>query len=54
MLEVGGIAFTVAIATVILLFYLGYNVLFKKSSPTEESNSAEEEPQEHGIKSPKL
>lgn len=30
--EVGGIAFTIAIATVIVLFYLVYNVLFKESS----------------------
>lgn len=37
MIEVGGIPFTIAIATVVALFYLLYSVLFKKQAAAVES-----------------
>lgn len=39
MIEVGGVAFTAAIATVVALFYLVYSFLFKKSPPEDEPTS---------------
>lgn len=39
MLEVGGAAFTAAIATVVVLFYLVYSFLLKKQSPVESDSN---------------
>ena len=47
MLENANIAFTVAIATVIFLFYLTYSILFKKTCESEEKTDPS--PQEIGI-----
>ena len=40
MFENANIAFTIAIATVVFLFYLTYNILFRKNSPVKEIESA--------------
>lgn len=41
MLEVGGVAFTAAIATVVVLFYLVYSLIIKKSPPEYEPASTD-------------
>ena len=55
MIEVGGIPFTIAIATVLALFYLLYTFLFKQStSKIDESKQQSNEEDEQSETSKKL
>lgn len=53
MLGLSEIAFTIAIATVGLLFYLTYSIIFKKTEDVENTKELKEEPKEKEDKIPK-